>query len=973
MPRTNLLINSFNTGEVSPLIESRSDLSKYGSACKTLENALPLVEGGAKKMPGTYYAGATKSNAKSRLVPFQFSTAQGAILEFSQGIIRVWEAATEGSWSLGLVQQVPTPNNYNPATAYVANDVVLVGPTCVLLKIGYPPTLAPGVLYITAPYGTTNANSVAIAAISNTSDSLSVTVSNSSPNQGIVIKLANTTASNNAANLIQAAIRALGSLNVGTSNFIDLTQWTVTPDPVYFSNPWVTTFTSGFESNNWITQNTVVQCVLANQNDHFPYVAALSGIAVSLSLNSTYWKVFDQSTEPPLELTTPYTEADLFELDCSTQSADVLWVFHPNYPPAVVERQAANQWAYSVALPGQQVGEPAYRGTLDVVKTGYSGLGQSITGITAANPCVVTVAGTGSPFQINDRVYLNLIGGMVELNQGEYQVDSPVVNGDGTFSFSLTDPDTGVPVDSSGFLAYVSGGFAVKVVPMFAATGDYPACGTLYQERLFAGGSDNNPTQLNGSVQDDYPDFICDPNADDYAVQFTLVSNQVNQLLNMIGTPNGLAIGTSGGVWIVTSSAGSSISQTNVNASVQNTQGVSPLQPQVVNGSAVFVSRSARIVTFITYNFVTNQWESTDLTRLNRNITIGTSAATSGLVQTSFQTEPYPIYWGARSDGQLIGLVFNTQDQVYAWFRVNMLPEGGFIESVASISGQNQEDQMVIVVNRTINGSTVRYVEYFMPQEIFHQLSNAFFVHCGQQFQGVGPFAITEITQANPAVVTAPGHTLTDGMSVGIAEVLGMTQANTNPLIAWTVAGVSGDTFELQGIDSTGWGAYTSGGSVEQVTNQVTGMSYLLGQNIVAVGDGQEIFQGPVTEDAVDFGSYANLVTIGLPFRSIVEPLNPIIGNQQATSKSKRQKFTRANVSFYESVGGMFGTDWKHLHAINYGKSSQGKPAAMFTGNVLFDLDSDWEDEGTVLFVHDDPYPFTLRSITPRLSVAEEG
>ena len=38
MPRTNLLINSFNTGEVSPLIESRSDLSKYGSACRILEN-----------------------------------------------------------------------------------------------------------------------------------------------------------------------------------------------------------------------------------------------------------------------------------------------------------------------------------------------------------------------------------------------------------------------------------------------------------------------------------------------------------------------------------------------------------------------------------------------------------------------------------------------------------------------------------------------------------------------------------------------------------------------------------------------------------------------------------------------------------------------------------------------------------------------------------------------------------------------
>ena len=83
-------------------------------------------------------------------------------------------------------------------------------------------------------------------------------------------------------------------------------------------------------------------------------------------------------SEPPLELTTPYLERDLFALDLGTQSADVLWVFHPNYPPAVVERLSANSWAYSFCLcRGRSRGKHRYRGTLDVVKTGYSALGQS--------------------------------------------------------------------------------------------------------------------------------------------------------------------------------------------------------------------------------------------------------------------------------------------------------------------------------------------------------------------------------------------------------------------------------------------------------------------------------------------------------------------------------------------------------------------------------------------------------------------
>src|ERR1700733_3322151 len=90
MSKANVLINNFNSGELSPLIESRSDLTKYAAGCQTLENALPLVEGGAKKMPGTIFAGIAAcggplgiaSTGKSRLVPFTFSTNQTLVLEF---------------------------------------------------------------------------------------------------------------------------------------------------------------------------------------------------------------------------------------------------------------------------------------------------------------------------------------------------------------------------------------------------------------------------------------------------------------------------------------------------------------------------------------------------------------------------------------------------------------------------------------------------------------------------------------------------------------------------------------------------------------------------------------------------------------------------------------------------------------------------------------------------------------------------
>lgn len=910
----------------------------------------------------------TASSGKSRLVRFQFSIAQGAILEFSDGVVRIWEGATQGTWSLGLALQTPSAGlNYNPATSYAPGTVALVGPYVAALFYSsgtYLPNPSLGVLTIAAAYQQSLGNPIPITFTTNSTDSLSVTLTGSAPNQGINIALANLTGSKNSASAIQTAIRALGTIN----GSVYLGNWTVTPDPIYYLTPWITapTIAPGFNLQVAGTQSTVVQCLTTNTASEFPYL-------YDGTINSSYWEVYDASTQPPIELTTPYAEADLFALDCSTQSADVLWVFHANYPPAVIERQGANSWTYSTSLPGQQTNEPPYRGTLDVVSTGYSALGQSITAITKANPCVVTVAATSTVFASGSRVYINLVAGMVELNQGEFLVGSTTINGNGTFSFSLIDPTTGNPVDSTGYITYVSGGFAVQVVSLFSATGDYPTCGTLYQQRLCVGGSDNNPTQMNGSVEDDYPDFISDPNEDDYAIQFTLVSNQVNQLLSMIGTPNALLIGTSGGVWVMAGSAGSSLSQTNVDASVQNTYGVSQLQPQLVNGSAIFVSRSARIVNFLVYNFTTNAWENNDLTRLNRNITLGTSEQTSGIAQTEFQMEPYPIYWAVRNDGQLIGLVFNTQDQVYGWFRVNMQTYGGSIESVAVISGQGQEDQIAIVVNRTINGVQTRFVEYFMPQEIFGQLSDAFFVHAGLQWNGGDSVEITGITNANPPVVTAANHGFSNGQTVQIVGVEGMTEINQSPSQAYTVTGVTTNTFELSGMDTTSFGTYTSGGKVAQVANQVTGMSYLMGNTVVAVGDGAQILEPTVvTSDVLTFPYYANLITIGIPYQMTIQPTNPVLSSQAATTRGMPQKLNRVSLSVYKAMGGQYGQNLSHMYELIYGTGTESKNPSLYTGLITADMDCDWSEESTFYVTQDVPFPFTLRGIVFRMSANQD-
>lgn len=73
---------------------------------------------------------------------------------------------------------------------------------------------------------------------------------------------------------------------------------------------------------------------------------------------------------------------------------------------------------------------------------------------------------------------------------------------------------------------------------------------------------------------------------------------------------------------------------------------------------------------------------------------------------------------------------------------------------------------------------------------------------------------ITGVTQANPATVTAAAHGFSNGDRVIIAGVSGMTQLNNRE---FTVANAATNTFELSGTNSTGYGAYVSGGTASKI------------------------------------------------------------------------------------------------------------------------------------------------------------
>ena len=82
MARVAAQLSNFTAGELSPRLDGRNDLAKYSAGCATVENMVIYPHGAAARRPGTTFIAEVKSSsAKTRLIPFEFSSTQTYILE----------------------------------------------------------------------------------------------------------------------------------------------------------------------------------------------------------------------------------------------------------------------------------------------------------------------------------------------------------------------------------------------------------------------------------------------------------------------------------------------------------------------------------------------------------------------------------------------------------------------------------------------------------------------------------------------------------------------------------------------------------------------------------------------------------------------------------------------------------------------------------------------------------------------------
>jgi hypothetical protein len=111
-----------------------------------------------------------------------------------------------------------------------------------------------------------------------------------------------------------------------------------------------------------------------------------------------------------------------------------------------------------------------------------------------------------------------------------------------------------------------------------------------------------------------------------------------------------------------------------------------------------------------------------------------------GLTQFAYQQEPDSVVWATRADGTLVGMTYRREEEVVAWHKhvIGGAFSGGqaVVESIATLPSDSGEDELYMIVKRTINSVTKRYVEKLKLFDFGANTTGAFFVDSGLSYSG---------------------------------------------------------------------------------------------------------------------------------------------------------------------------------------------------------------------------------------------
>ena len=470
-----------------------------------------------------------------------------------------------------------------------------------------------------------------------------------------------------------------------------ITEGDVTVTAITKANPGVVTANShGYANGDFVILSSVVGMTevngktfkVSNKATNTFELENVDGVDVDTSGFTTYSSGGDANKI--YEIVSPYLTAELFELKFA-QSADVMYITHPNHEVMKLSRTGHTAWT----LAEVEFTDGPYLATNTTTTTLTPASASVGTGVNITASAVTGING-GTGFQTTD------VGRIISFNSGKAKItartNTTVVVATITTAFTNTNATAAFNLGA------------------YSDTTGHPSCVSFFEQRLVFAGTKDEPQTIFFSAAGDYENMTTGTNAAD-AMVYTIAANQVNAIRYMKAVRT-LVVGTTGGEYTVSADGtDASITPTNITIKRQSSYGSANVDAIPAGNAILFLQKARRKIRELQYNFDSDGYQAPDLTILND------SATNSGINEMVYQQEPGSIIWCVRDDGVLAALTYQRSENVIAWSRHifgGVFGSGDAVcESAATISGDLTEDEVWVIIKRTVNGATKRYVECF--------------------------------------------------------------------------------------------------------------------------------------------------------------------------------------------------------------------------------------------------------------------
>jgi len=489
---------------------------------------------------------------------------------------------------------------------------------------------------------------------------------------------------------------------------------------------------------------------------------------------TTWWYAL---TSAILELPHTYTEAQLPDVRYS-QLGDVLWLYHPSHPTRRLERYAETDWILE--------DEVNLDGPFGLVNTTTTTLTPS-----GATGSVTVTASAVKGINNNQGFLATDVGRLLRIYNSGWKWGEITARASTT---SIT-------------VLVIGGSFPTVAVKQwklgkYSTNTGFPSVGTLHEARRWCGFG----TDIDSSKTDILSDFgVLDTVVATDSCGFKTYSTSPDPIKWMTTARGGLAIGTSGGEWLLNGGGPDvPISPTQILARRHTSVGGSSIQPVNAGNAVLFVARTAKALHEFAYLFEDDAYQSPDLTLLAEHL-----LREYTITDMDYQRSQ-SIVWCVRSDGTLLGLTYRREDKVLGWHRRTT---DGLFKYVCCVN-EGSRDTPYMVVSRTVGAATVQMIEWMEDEFSGSDISDAYLVDCGVVYDGAATTTIAGLTHLEGETVVG----LADGMVVS-----GLVVASGEAVLPYAAAkvclGLSYDSIlQTLPIEEPGLRDGTSIGRVKSVT-----------------------------------------------------------------------------------------------------------------------------------------------------------